>query len=116
MPLRILYVENHEAFAQVVTSSFLGDHDVTVVPSLARARTAVFEDHYDVLIVDYDLDDGKGAELVRSFRSIGYAVPIVGASAHDDGNAALEAAGADAVCPKAKFEEIATVLADLGLV
>jgi DNA-binding response OmpR family regulator len=58
--MKILFVENHSAFVQQVTTLFLTAHQVTVVPSLSSARARLTTDKYDLLLVDYDLDDGKG--------------------------------------------------------
>lgn len=113
--LTILYVENHPTFAQVVIASFLEDYAVTVVPSLAAARAALEAAAFDVLLVDYDLDDGKGAELVRELRRAEYRGLIVAASAHEEGNTELVRAGANAVCAKTQFAGINGVLYSLGL-
>ena len=37
--VNILYLENHAVFADQVTRQFLSAHHVTVVPSLAAARS-----------------------------------------------------------------------------
>ena len=47
-------------FAANVISQFLPRHLVTVAPSLAEARKALAAGSFDLLLVDYDLDDGKG--------------------------------------------------------
>jgi DNA-binding response OmpR family regulator len=108
--MKILYVENHAIFAQQVTNLFLSNHQVTVVPSLVEARDALTKEHYDLLLVDYDLDDGKGVELVKEVRSRASAMLIIGASSHEMGNRALLDAGANAVCSKMEFHHIAEVI------
>jgi CheY-like chemotaxis protein len=113
--LKILYVENHATFARMASERFLPDHEITVVPSLALAREELAGRAFDVLLVDYDLDDGKGAVLVRELRAAAYAGPIVALSAHEDGNAELIRAGADAECPKLSISRIADVLASLDV-
>ncbi len=108
--MTILYVENHKVFAANVIRAFLAQHIVTVVPSLATAREAWNADVYDVLIVDYDLDDGKGDVFVREARAANAQIVIIAASSHDEGNAALSRAGATAVCEKLKFNHIQAVI------
>ena len=81
--MNILYVENHPAFAATVTRQFLSAHSVTVVPSLATARQALADQAFDVLLVDYDLHDGKGDELVKELRASAKAVTVIGVSSHD---------------------------------
>ncbi|HEY1788585.1 MAG TPA: response regulator, partial [Verrucomicrobiae bacterium] len=95
--MRILYVENHAAFAETVKQKFLSQYSVTIVPSLSEAREKLNESSFDILLVDYDLDDGKGAELVREVRASTKRkrVVVIGVSSHEEGNAALLKAGAD---------------------
>jgi CheY-like chemotaxis protein len=88
----------------------LSAHDLTVVPSVASARTALAEQAFDAVLVDYDLDDGKGVELVEFIRQLPVPLPIVATSAHADGNATMLAAGADVACPKTCFSDIEAVL------
>jgi CheY-like chemotaxis protein len=104
--MRILYVENHAVFAANVISQFLSQHAVTVAPSIAEARRLLAAGGFDLLLVDYDLDDSKGDVLVEELRVSGKAVPIIGVSSHDDGNFALLRAGAMAVCSKMEFDRM----------
>jgi atypical dual specificity phosphatase len=108
--MKILYVENHAVFAANVIRQFLSQHTVTVVPSLSAARQALEIGSFDLLLVDYDLDDGKGDELVRELTTIGKAVTVIGVSSHEEGNMALLRAGAVAVCSKMQFDGIQSVI------
>jgi len=111
--MKILWVENHQAFTRMAVKQFLFTHAVKIVPSLVAARLAILSEDFDAVIMDYDLDDGKGAELVAELRGRGNKIKIIAASSHEKGNALLVAAGADAVCSKMKFESIAQVLGTL---
>lgn len=104
--LRILFVENHAVFARTVSEEFLAGFEVTVVPSLAEARRQIATEAFQAILVDFDLDDGKGDALVAELRAQGFAGRVIAVSARDEGNAKLAAAGADAICPKARFHEI----------
>jgi CheY-like chemotaxis protein len=108
--MRLLWVENHSTFARLAGWQFLSEHEVTVVPSLAAARAALAAGAFDAVLVDYDLDDGKGSELVPLVHGLPTPPAVVAVSSHEAGNAALVAAGAAAVCPKTWFAEIARVL------
>ena len=111
MPVRvILYVENHDVFRRVVTTQFLADLEVRTAASIEGAKALLANEAFDCVLVDYDLDDGKGAELVRWCRASGVDVPIIGVSSHEDGNAALLDAGADDICPKARFRELRAMI------
>lgn len=108
--MKILYVENHAVFAANVISQFLSRHSVMVAPSLAEARKALGTGSFDLLLVDYDLDDGKGDTLLRELRSSGQSIVAIGVSSHDEGNAALLRAGAAATCGKMQFDQIQSVI------
>lgn len=111
--MNILYLENRAVFAQQVTRHFLSAHRVTVVPTLSAARSAIGSGSFDLVLSDYDLDDGKGAEFVRECRASHPCLPVIAVSSHDEGNAALVAAGACAVCSKMHFDRIQQVIASL---
>jgi DNA-binding response OmpR family regulator len=112
--MRILFVENHNQFVSVVTREFLSNHDVTVVPGIAAALQQLESGEFDVVLVDYDLDDGKGDQLVRKIRTNMLAVKIVAVSSHEQGNTALLESGADAICSKIDFNRIEEVLESLA--
>jgi CheY-like chemotaxis protein len=109
----ILYVENHEVFARITASQFLAEHDVTVVATVAEAKTHLQQHSYGLVLVDYDLDDAKGDELVRWIRQRGYRAHIVAVSAKDEANQFMTEAGADAACNKLNFNQLPAILAYL---
>jgi DNA-binding NarL/FixJ family response regulator len=108
--MKVLWVENHPRFVSVVRQQFLAGHDVTVVPSLATARATLATGTYDVVLVDFDLDDGKGDALVREVRRQYPQLRVIATSSHEMGNRALVAAGADAACSKLEFGQIPELL------
>jgi CheY-like chemotaxis protein len=108
--VRILWVENHIHFARIAGKTFLGAHELTVVPSIAAAKDGLADGTFDAVLLDYDLDDGKGTELLAFIRALPGSPRVIATSSHDDGNGALLAAGADAVCPKTKFAAIEATL------
>lgn len=108
--MRILFVDNHPEFTATVVASFLHEHDVVIVPTIAAAKELVTASAFDVVLVDYDLDDGKGDEVVRWLSQVSTRPRVIAVSARATGNAALRAAGADAICSKLEFAKIATWL------
>jgi CheY-like chemotaxis protein len=108
--LHILFVDNHARFARIVSQQFLSSHEVTVVPSPAAARSALQQRSFQVVLLDYDLDDCKGDELVRELSTLEPPPKLVAVSSHDAGNTAIFSAGADAICSKMQFAHIAEVL------
>jgi CheY-like chemotaxis protein len=109
--MRLLWVENHASFARIAGRQFLAEHLVTLVASLAEARQALAEQAFDAVLLDYDLDDGKGDVLIETLAQLPHRPVIIAASAHEAGNEALLRAGADAVCAKSRFAQIGAVLA-----
>ena len=110
--VRILFVDNHPEFTATVVATFLGAHDVVVIPTIAAAKIAIRDTRFDLALVDYDLDDGKGDELVRWIRAQ-TELKLIAVSARDHGNELLVAAGADAVCSKLGFAQIEAVIGRL---
>ena len=77
--MRILLVENHETFARVVAGAFLRNHEVTIHTMVMDAQHEFDVGGFDVVMVDYDLADFKGSELINTsgnrdmkFRSSGF--------------------------------------------
>ena len=112
--MNILYLENHAIFAEQVTRQFLFAHRVTVMPSLSAARAALSAGSFDLVLSDYDLDDGKGDEFVVECRAVYPRMPVIAVSSHNEGNAALLKAGASAICGKMDFDRIQQIIDGLN--
>ncbi len=108
--MRILFAENHAQFAATVIEQFLSAHVVIEVATIAEAITVARHERFDCALVDHDLDDGPGTELVTALVGLSFAGPIVATSAHDRGNAALRQAGATHVCKKFNFAQLPAML------
>ena len=113
--MKILFVENHATFARMVCREFLAAHSVEIVPSLAEARRSLENGSFDLLLVDFDLDDGKGDEIMREAKAKFPKLKAIAVSSHEAGNRALIIAGADAVCGKMQFDRIQSVIASMCL-
>ncbi|MEZ6139329.1 MAG: response regulator [Zavarzinella sp.] len=110
--MRILWVENHLIFAHVAGRQFLASHEVLIVPTIAEARKVLKTEMFDVVLLDYDLDDGKGTELVKEIKQF-QNVALIAVSSHTEGNNLLKSAGADHSCTKLHFHEIAKVISSV---
>jgi DNA-binding response OmpR family regulator len=108
--VKLLFVENHQVFAETVIDQFLAGHEVVLVPTVAAARSALSHT-FDAVLVDYDLPDGKGTDVIRELLAMGFRGNIVAVSSKEEGNAELRAAGAKVTCSKKDFRAIAAALA-----
>lgn len=108
--MNVLWVENHHRFSQIAVKSFLAAHTVIVVPSLAAAREVLPSQEFGVVLLDYDLDDGKGADLVSEIKAQKNCPVVIATSSHAEGNRKLIGAWADAVCSKMEFVNIEAVI------
>ena len=111
--MKILYIENHPKFSSLISRHLLSEHSVVIVPSITEAASKISTDVYDLVLLDYDLDDGKGVELMPLLRNLSNQPKIIAVSSHEDGNNALLAAGADAVCYKKDISKIGAVIQSL---
>ena len=59
----ILWVENHARFVSAVRQ-FLSGHEVAVVPAVERAISKLESATFDAILVDHDVDDGTGVEVL----------------------------------------------------
>jgi DNA-binding response OmpR family regulator len=112
--MRILFVEDQRVFAETVVGQFLSAHQVEIAETIAGAHQALAAGGFDAVLVDYDLSDGKGTEVIRYLRTSRFRGMIVAVSAKDEGNALLRSAGAHAICKKAELHRIAATLAALA--
>jgi MazG family protein len=108
--MKLLYVEPNARFARITINSFLKEHDVTVATTVNDALNFLDRESFDVVLVDYDLEDGVGTQVVHFAIGRNPRPRVIAVSGKDQGNEALLDAGADAVCPKLHFNEIEKVL------
>ncbi len=80
-PVRIVVVDDHAVLLDSLASSLGGRPSLAVVATMTSL--AAFEEQagehapFDVVVVDYDLSDGRGTELVEAARSFGAVVLLL---------------------------------------
>ena len=111
--MKILLVEQHAQFANVVIDQFMKDLNIEIQTSLQDAWTALSDGEFDVALISDKYDDGTGEELLTSIKSNNLTVKTVAIAAYEDSNLKLRDAGADAICSKMDFSDIQTVIKDL---
>ena len=80
----IFLLEDDETLGRGIAMA-LTEPEVSVAcrPSLAKAREALAEERFDLLILDVNLPDGSGLDLLRQVRSEGVATPVILLTAND---------------------------------
>ena len=108
--VRIMLVEDHTAFRQVLTFLLSDDPQLEVVAqegSMAEAREALeggLGETLDVAVVDLVLPDGDGREIIRELRrsSPGVGIMVLSATVRFEDNEEILEAGADVVLDKVR--------------
>jgi len=95
-PLNILLVEDSESSA-LAYKSYLSDYNVNISHDMYNAVLALEQHQPDLLILDVQLPDGNGIDLVQQLRDTGAQFPIVVITSDSSVELAVEAikAGAD---------------------
>lgn len=104
--IRLLLLDDHASFRELLALRLAREPDLTVVAeagSLLEARQAVRQIEADVALVDLDLPDGSGVELIRDLREVNPEAQAVLLTASGDRHlhAAAVAAGASGILSKA---------------
>lgn len=116
--IRVLLVDDHSAFRQPLAFMLNREPEITIVgqaATLAEARTKL--QGIDVAVVDLDLPDGNGVDLVRDLRQASpqsKVLVLTGSSSRSDQARAVEAGAAGVMHKTAPLEEIIGAVKRLG--
>ncbi|HEX7759145.1 MAG TPA: response regulator transcription factor [Caulobacteraceae bacterium] len=82
--MKVLIVEDEIRLGQFLKQG-LSEHAYTTewVKTCAAASDALSEGHYDVIVLDLNLPDGDGLNLVQEWRASGFTEPVLILSARD---------------------------------
>jgi DNA-binding NarL/FixJ family response regulator len=109
--IRVLLVDDHRALADALSRLLAGEPGISVVGtaySAASAR-ALLREPIDIVLMDYALPDGTGAELTRAVKVRWPKALVIMLTAHDDDATVLDSiqAGAEGFLAKtASIEDI----------
>ena len=80
----IFLLEDDETLGRGIAMALTGP-EVSVIcrPSLAKAREALAENRFDLLILDVNLPDGSGLTLLHQVRAEGDTTPVILLTAND---------------------------------
>jgi two-component system, NarL family, nitrate/nitrite response regulator NarL len=102
--IRVLFVEDHQLLADALAAMLGREPDIEVVgvaKSVAEAKSLA-RDRLDVVLMDYHLPDGTGAEATRAIKARWPGARVVMVTALSDDETVLESiqAGADGYMTK----------------
>jgi DNA-binding NarL/FixJ family response regulator len=108
-PIRVLLVDDHQLLTGALSRMMAGEPDIAVVgvaASVAEAKT-IARERLDVVLMDYRLPDGTGAEATRAIKARWPAARVVMLTALNDDETILESiqAGADGYLTKDRAVE-----------
>src|SRR5919112_4319752 len=107
--IRVLFVEDHQLLADALSALLSREPDIEVVGiagTVADAK-ALARDRLDVVLMDYKLPDGTGAEATRAIKARWPTARVVMLTALNDDETVLESiqAGADGYLTKDRVVE-----------
>lgn len=80
----IFLLEDDETLGRGIAMALTGpETSVICRSSLAKARETLAEDRFDLLILDVNLPDGSGLDLLRQIRAGGDTTPVILLTAND---------------------------------
>jgi DNA-binding response OmpR family regulator len=82
--VKVLIVEDHPRLGGFLKQSLSErTYTVEVATTCQKARDALVETKYDVIVLDLNLPDGDGLDLLHEWRSCGFDEPVLILSARD---------------------------------
>lgn len=107
--MRILLIEDEPLLGEAVATHLKKTHAVDWLQSLEDGSEAMHTVAYDLLLLDLNLPDGHGIELLESVRRSGQPLPVIVITARDqvrDRIAGLNAGADDYVVKPFDLEEL----------
>ena len=87
-----------------------GQVDLVLAPSLYDAHNKLREEVFDLILLDVELTDGSGLDLIRDLDDVEYMPQVVIFSAHEVGNDVAQKVKAALVKSKDSRKELINVI------
>lgn len=101
--MKVLVVEDEARLGQFLKQGLSQEaYTATLATTCAEATDALVETHYDAIVLDLNLPDGDGLNLIREWRTAGFTEPVLILSARDSLEDRIQGLdlGADDYLPK----------------
>jgi DNA-binding response OmpR family regulator len=82
---RVLHVEDDPIIYEMVNVILRSQVNLVHAPSLVDAHKKLREGQYDLILLDVELTDGSGLDLLNDLHDLDYTPPVVVFSAHELG-------------------------------
>jgi len=114
---RVLIVEDDDNLRDMVREWLVFEkHTVTAVGSGMEALEQLSVLIFDVVLLDWHLEDMYGIDVLKKFRSGGGTTPVLvltGSTGPEDKDRAMEAGASGYVRKPFKLQELSTTIADI---
>lgn len=112
--IRILHLEDDEDFSEVIMSGIGDRAEMTFALTVAEARQAIRSQHFDLVLIDWELPDGHGREILDDVAEYLPHARIVSLSAKESGFRD-ERVHLEIVKSRADLEDIVAQMVDFSL-
>ncbi|MEJ2452153.1 MAG: PAS domain S-box protein, partial [Gammaproteobacteria bacterium] len=107
---RILHVEDDPLIYEMVRVLLRGHVDLVLAPSLYDAHQKLREEVFDLILLDVELTDGSGLDLIRDLDDVEYMPQVVIFSSHEVGKDVAQKVKAALVKSKDSRKELINVI------
>lgn len=107
---RILHVEDDPIIYEMVRVLLRGHVELVLAPSIYDAHKKLRQDVFDLILLDIELTDGSGLDLIRDLDEVEYMPQVVIFSAHEVGNDIAQKVKAALVKSKDSRKELINVI------
>jgi len=84
VPVTILMVDDNPEHIALCKEYLSDRFDISTAMSVGEAIHKLDDEIYDLVILDYDLPDGTGMDLLRKIKEMGVESKVIFVSGHDD--------------------------------
>lgn len=111
--MKILFIEDNLEFQHWVINDFLQDHDIVSSIDGSGGIKAFDEESFDLVLLDYQMDEVHGPEVIRYIRNKDGDIPVIAMSMEDRLNEELIVLGATAALAKRFVDQLPMLITEV---